>query len=529
MADLPAFYYASPNAGYGRAANELAKAFFSGPSAFEQDYLRARASAATARAERDRAETANLVAKGQAGARLSDVFNRMSMTEAPRPTPEFVGPMPVASPDQYFNANRGAIVQSAVDSGATNPGAIARMVAGMMGASPNRMADVYLGAGGDYAHTQPGFDAEQTNKRDTAIAVQNAANQGAISKVFATPVQTTAGSTTTFAPGDPRAAGGPVQGRDTESTAKAALLKAMTPDDQRVAVLGQPAYGANESQVKGSVLAAVRPDLSEDETKRVVGALPAGQPTPRNYLRPDGLQGTTLDGVTDAATNEPLPQGTQIYTNQANSTPASVQADRMKASDARKRLSALIEHTKKLAGDEANFGLPGFVKGTLQDAGQLLSGLSNMFGYKSPENAFESIRKRALQDGVSPDLLNTMFDPTLPKLHSAANLLTFVAAEALAGQSGRGVSDRDVLMMKDTVGDPTTLFGSKKTFISKLKGVEEMIAVLDKAAGPGAASQKPAAVASDPLSKARDAISRGADPEAVKQRLRQHGIDPARL
>ncbi|MBN8991626.1 MAG: hypothetical protein J0H42_25590 [Rhizobiales bacterium] len=35
--------------------------------------------------------------------------------------------------------------------------------------------------------------------------------------------------------------------------------------------------------------------------------------------------------------------------------------------------------------------------------------------------------------------------------------------------------------------------------------------------------------AGDPLSQARDAIARGADPAAVRQRLQQNGIDPARL
>jgi NAD(P)H-hydrate repair Nnr-like enzyme with NAD(P)H-hydrate epimerase domain len=34
---------------------------------------------------------------------------------------------------------------------------------------------------------------------------------------------------------------------------------------------------------------------------------------------------------------------------------------------------------------------------------------------------------------------------------------------------------------------------------------------------------------SDPLEAARDAISRGADPEAVRQRLIDNGIDPAGL
>jgi hypothetical protein len=49
------------------------------------------------------------------------------------------------------------------------------------------------------------------------------------------------------------------------------------------------------------------------------------------------------------------------------------------------------------------------------------------------------------------------------------------------------------------------------------------------AAAQPAAAPAPAAAAPDPLAQARAAIAQGADPNAVRQRLQQNGINPAGL
>ena len=163
------------------------------------------------------------------------------------------------------------------------------------------------------------------------------------------------------------------------------------------------------------------------------------------------------------------------------------------------KLRRLLDITKNLAKeDPSNFGFPGFVKGVGQDANALLGGISQTFGYQDTNSAVADAQREIAGSGVDPSLLSGVFDPNLPALQTAADLLVFQAASSLAGQSGRSVSDRDVKMFKGIVGDPQSIFGNQQKFLAKLAMIENILGmnenVTDTAMGgnvTGAASGQP--------------------------------------
>lgn len=152
------------------------------------------------------------------------------------------------------------------------------------------------------------------------------------------------------------------------------------------------------------------------------------------------------------------------------------------------KMRGLLDYTRNLAmKDPTNFGFPGFVKGTMQDVTSLVGGISTAMGYSDPTVAISEVQRDVARSGIDPSLLSGVFDPNLPALQTAADLLVFQAASALAGQEGRSVSDRDVKTFKGIIGDPQNIFGNQKKFLSKLNTIENILAinenVTDTAAG----------------------------------------------
>lgn len=170
-----------------------------------------------------------------------------------------------------------------------------------------------------------------------------------------------------------------------------------------------------------------------------------------------------------------LPDGTVIEYGGMEATKSTTN-DLQKEQVSNAKLRNLINFTRDLAKkDPTNFGFPGFVKGTAQDVTSLLGGVSQAFGYRNDQEAVTDAQREIASSGVDPSLLSGVFDPNLPALQTASDLLVFQAASALAGQSGRSVSDRDVKMFKQIVGDPQSLFGNQEKFLSKLTTIENML------------------------------------------------------
>lgn len=108
-----------------------------------------------------------------------------------------------------------------------------------------------------------------------------------------------------------------------------------------------------------------------------------------------------------------------------------------------------------------------------QDATSVASTVTQVFG---GEKQYVGELMRIGQDlrskGINvPSLLN----PDLNSAETLSNLLIYKTAEAL-GQSGNGVSDKDLANVRNIVGDPTSWFTSPETLKNKLATLDSILA-----------------------------------------------------
>lgn len=210
------------------------------------------------------------------------------------------------------------------------------------------------------------------------------------------------------------------------------------------------------------------------------------QPTPRNYITPDGRQGVTLDGMTDAANQSPLPQGSQISTAQVKPTSSTdlmkpVQTDVQKqliSLNAVDALTKVYEQAVSQAPEEA-FGATGsgLALGlNLGEQAKVAAGALQQMGFQvdpmQPEAAVDSAfqqvvagAQQAVARGqLSEELYKKHFDPAvaargqLAQLHS---ILLFRVAGGFLGQEGKGVTDADVRRTENVLPNPTDLLSNK--------------------------------------------------------------------
>lgn len=258
---------------------------------------------------------------------------------------------------------------------------------------------------------------------------------------------------------------------------------------------GQPTYAPQGKLTGGGYV----PILSETEQKgtllrdnfgglagldpfqrQVLGANPSETSrTPRNYVTQGGSF-ITYDGVTDAQSGQPLPAGGYIGTVEGgagdvgltNSTRSGLQQQDF----ANTKFGRLLGMTREIAQrDPTNFGIPGFIKGTVADLNALAGGMAQGLGYQGMEQAMQTVRRDAAMAGVSPGLLSGVFDPNQAGLQTVSDLLVYSAAEALAGQAGRSVSDKDVQFFKGIVGDPRAWMMNQDRFLAKLDQLEQIL------------------------------------------------------
>jgi len=241
----------------------------------------------------------------------------------------------------------------------------------------------------------------------------------------------------------------------------------------------------SETDQKGTLLGKNFDNLAtlDPMQRQVLGANPteAGSRTPKNYIS-NGKSFITYDGVTEAGSGQPLPPGGYIGTVQGDASGTgltnAVTSDVQKGIIANNKFGAILAATREAATkDPNNFGLPGFIKGTAQDINQIAQNLAQGFGFKDAQTAIDTAAASAIQNGIDPNLISGVFDPNLSELHTLADLMVYQAAEALAGQSGRSVSDKDVLMFKKIVGDPRDWMMTQQKFLSKMAQVDRILQI----------------------------------------------------
>lgn len=238
------------------------------------------------------------------------------------------------------------------------------------------------------------------------------------------------------------------------------------------------------------------------------------------------------------------PDGTVTYSSGGSALNLAKQnvATQQKNLQANQELKRMVGQLKEIVTtDPTVVGPVGNIQRGAQTAFDTADNLTKIFGSVEQYNAdLEAARQMAARNGLSLD-----FNPALPNVVKLNNLLLYKAAEALAGQSGRSVTDQDIKKIKTVTGDPGSWFEGPKAYMSGLDLLSKIaddnlattgamlqsgsVAPIMPGAQPAGAVGGSAPAGSDPalmIQKARQAISQGKDRAMVLQRLQQMGITP---
>lgn len=174
------------------------------------------------------------------------------------------------------------------------------------------------------------------------------------------------------------------------------------------------------------------------------------------------------------------------------------------------RIDELLSTTETGAG-------PAFAEWFRQNTGIALSeqadklqAVSSMVDYLTP-------RMRVPGSGATSDMEMRAFKNALPTLLGTAE------GNALVTQTLHGLAEGRVAMAA-IAQDYLSSAIDAKTAIEKMRALPDPFEQFKKA-GVAAAPPDP----NDPYARARKAIEDGADPEAVKKRLQENGLDPSKL
>jgi hypothetical protein len=220
--------------------------------------------------------------------------------------------------------------------------------------------------------------------------------------------------------------------------------------------------------------------------ERAMGAQPHEQP-PLNWVerRADGTtaQGRSLDGGrTDASTGRPLSElapnaqlvsagnagGTGVFAP-AGATSNPVNDKLTLARDAHRQVVDLATRLKSMVqSDPSIVGPAGNVQRGVQYAFDTGSGVARLFGSQAEfEKQFNQARDDLAAKGVT-NVPGIVFDPKASAVAKLNTILVYKAASALAGQSGRELSDKDVQHATSFVGDPTSWFEGPQRYLAGL-------------------------------------------------------------
>jgi hypothetical protein len=418
--------YQNPLSPLSAALGNLAKAMLSGPTAEEMDLRAAQAEQARAGASKATAEAELATRKLGAAKGIADTVAGMygPLKEAPRPTPETVGPMPQMSRDQQIATMMPQLFENAASLGEIDKigGISLAATANAPGVTDPTVVRSLVGSGKtlgkDEAVSLPGQETIRQGNFDAALkqatTVENIQQAGL----------------------DRR-----------HNTAAARYVVSQNPD------------GTYSYQPVSAGLPAPTPGMSH---------------SPRNYIGANGQRGVTLDGVRDAATNQPIGPGAQIFGSQVQAqnisgltpTQAGQTAQSIAGMD---KFKSYLGIARTLGSDPRNFGTAGFLRSTVQDGIAQGSALAQTIGGKLQE-----IQAEVAQ--TAPGVGLEAFDPRLPQLEAMNNILAYEAARVMAGQEGRSVSNQDIKNWRGVIG-ATGFLANKDEYLAKLDLLEQLLGV----------------------------------------------------
>lgn len=303
---------------------------------------------------------------------------------------------------------------------------------------------------------------------------------------------------------------------------------------------------------------------TDPTTQRFIGA--AGSGTPHNYVS-NGRNFITNDGVTDAGTGQPLPQGGYLANAQGGSEEVGLTGNKtidkevLNSRVAAQTAGAMIDRlTTSLQQPDAarSTGYLGTVARTFNDLRSQVEATVGVLGGQDAATSLSSPETQHAVDGAVQSIFgNANFNQRAQQLGISSSIMRSQIQDlaytiAKAQDPGGRVSVDDIRRAAETVGasimDPQAaipVLQDLKTRINTQQQIREQVTrqmfpqlrggdapQAPAAPAPGVApspAAAPGAPTSDPLADARAAIARGADPNAVRQRLQQHGINPAGL
>lgn len=449
MARIPSAFYTGyqPTSDFGDVFSNIAKALIAAPGPTELAQKQVQTDYYRALTDQARAKVASDARKSGVGAVYADVARRLMQNGMAASDPAMAAHADAGSaawmdPSARFASVTPDLARATADADKVGElGDVFRTYAGLVPGLPDETAD-RLAAGSGKPIT-----LDQAKGR---LAARNAGNYAAL-------------------PMEERAAIGALPN---ESEVKGGIIRGLPANDQRIAALGAPAFGPSDSQVKGGLLSRNFNTLDHltPQQQHALGAQPTAG-TPRNYQTPDKRVGITMDGRTDE-NGQPLPQGSIIA--QVQSTPSelrpNVEAGLQNADIALQNFGSLLKSTYDLgASDPTLFGVTGNARRLAQNVTEQLKN-AGLVATGDVNTALADAARRVEDTG----LLAQQFDPNLSDIDKMSTLLAFSAAEAVAGQSGRSVSDKDVHLFRGIVGDPTSFFSSQANYLSGLRRLDQI-------------------------------------------------------
>ncbi|GLI23420.1 hypothetical protein GGQ86_003043 [Xanthobacter flavus] len=349
----------------------------------------------------------------------------------------------------------------------------------LYGAADPRATNAYVGAGGSYANTVPGFREGQATERYKTDQSQATERY----KFDNTPVQAMAPTgpqfvTNATAPGKvPLAPEGNVKGGYIAQNW--GNIGSLPPAEQNV--LGAAPKPEAEPEM-------VRLMRHRNQLWNAAGRLPLGDPA-RDQLQREGDE-------TDAYIRHKI-AGNQGFTiQQPDGTVISMggagndAVGRRKAEEGMlgiRESNAIINTLDKLATDKPHlFGATGYLLDKAQGAAAFAQNLIDAFGgERAWAEQVSKIRQEALANGMG-DKIPWLFDQDMGSRNTLHGVLLYSYLRA-QGQTGAGVSKHDVEMAEKTIGSPDSLWSNASKVRSSLQMLKNMndarFQVLNRQAG----------------------------------------------
>lgn len=121
--------------------------------------------------------------------------------------------------------------------------------------------------------------------------------------------------------------------------------------------------------------------------------------------------------------------------------------------------------------------------GNISRMGQRTAGIASDFagalGYENPEKAMSDVRRGVAEaiarSGGDTAMVREVYNPNLDTMQQFKWMLAYSAASALAGQSGRSVTDKDLRAALQMSADPTGWLTDSASFKTKLANMKTSV------------------------------------------------------